>query len=135
VTSAGKKSRNWLWFLVLPAGFFLMGYSGALEYLGKQATVFFKLYAEAELQKLNATSNVNIKGEHEFVVALENVNNNQTGSEFLGTFAGVTEIRDTDFSNWYVIAVDASVSDAVGQIRDASAVKFMFANRGVWICH
>lgn len=135
MTAATKKHRNWLWFLMLPVGFFLLGYSGAMEYLGKQATIFFKLYAEAELQKLNAVDNVNSSGEHEYVVAMENHVSNVQGSEMLMAHAGITDIRDTDFGGWYVISVDPNSLDLLSTLRGAPQVRFLFANRGVWICH
>ena len=121
--------------LVLPAGFFLLGYSGAMEYLGKQATVLFKLYAEAELQKLNASGNINIEGLHEFVVAMESDGLESSGEKFLGAFEGVAEVRETGFSDWYVISVDARFSQTVNNLRATSAVNFVLANRGIWMCH
>ena len=113
----------------------MLGYSGAMEYLGKQATIFFKLYAEAELQKLNAVDNVNSNGEHEYVVAMENDISNERGREMLLAHAGITDIRDTDFGGWYVISVDPESLELISTLRDAAQVRFLFANRGVWICH
>ena len=101
--------------MLLPVGFFLLGYSGVMEYLGKQATIFFKLYAEAELQKLNAVDNVNSKGEHEYVVAMDDDTGNTQGREMLMALAGITEIRDTDFGGWYVISVDPGSLELVYQ--------------------
>jgi len=54
-TPGGRRRTGPLIYIVIPLAMFVLGYSGALQSLGKGFTPFFKYYTEAELSKLEAS--------------------------------------------------------------------------------
>ena len=124
-----------LGFLLLPATIFLFALSGGVQYLGKQATLFFKHYTDAELKKLEASGFINEDGKAEYVVGLDPDQLALEGAAFLNAFDGVEAVRPTGFSNWYVVATAVGSRDVADAIRAAPQSRFVLHNRGLWICH
>ena len=120
---------------MLPAALFLFSYSGGLQWLGKQATLFFKHYTEAELRKLEASGFINEDGQAEYVVGLIPEKLDGDGPQYLRTFDGIVEVRPTGFTHWYVIATARGATEVANKIRNSGNVKFVLQNRGCWLCH
>ncbi|MYD75815.1 MAG: hypothetical protein F4093_04990 [Gammaproteobacteria bacterium] len=118
-----------------PLVMFFLGYSGALEPVGKAFVVFFKFYTEAELIKLSATGFINDDGLAEYVVGLDPDGPDFSGPEFLMAQQGVRSVRDTAFSNWYVIEIEAGMPDRLSALKDLPQIDFVLQNRGLWLCH
>ena len=114
---------------------FIVGFSGMLEPVGKLLVVFFKSYTEAELVKLNAASFINQEGLAEYVVGLDPAESNFSGHDFLLSQSGVGSVRDTAFSNWYVIEIEAGVPEYVNALKKLPQTEFVLQNRGLWLCH
>ena len=128
-------SKQLLGYIVLPAALFLFSYSGGLQWLGKQGTLFFKNYTEAELRKLEASGFINEDGQAEYVVGLNPEMLNSDGAQYLRSFDGIVDVRPTGFSHWYVIVTAQGAADVADSIRDAGKAKFVLQNRGLWLCH
>ncbi len=114
---------------------FVLGFSGILEPVGKALVVFFKSYTEAELIKLNAAAFINQQGLAEYVIGLDLVGSNFSGHDFLLSQSGINSVRDTAFSNWYVIEVDAGIPEYIDALKKLPQTEFVLQNRGLWLCH
>ncbi len=131
----GIASSRWLLALfAIALVFFSIGYSGALQKLAKSGTYFFHLYAEAELEKLQASGFVNEDGEPEYVVSIVQ-SSLAKGRESLARLKGVARVRDTLFEGWFVVALEAGNTRAIETVKSADFVEFALPNRGVWFCH
>ena len=128
-------SKQLLGYIVLPAALFLFSYSGGLQWLGKQGTIFFKHYTEAELKKLEASGYINEDGQAEYVVGLKPDTLDVDGTQYLQAFEGNVEVRPTGFTHLYVIATARGASDVADTIRNSGKAKFVLQNRGLWLCH
>ncbi|MYB34620.1 MAG: hypothetical protein F4X92_05775 [Gammaproteobacteria bacterium] len=122
-------------YIGFAACMFLVGFSGMLEPVGKLLVVFFKSYTEAELVKLNATSFINQEGLAEYVIGLDPAGSDFSGHDFLLSQSGVSSVRDTAFSNWHVIEVEAGIPEHVSALKKLPQTEFMLQNRGLWLCH
>ena len=114
---------------------FMVGFSGMLEPVGKLLVVFFKSYTEAELVKLNATAFINQEGLAEYVIGLDPEDTNFSGRDFLLSQSGISSVRDTAFSNWYVVEVEAGIPEYVSALKQLPQTEFILQNRGLWLCH
>ncbi len=114
---------------------FMLGFSGILEPVGKLLVVFFKSYTEAELIKLNATAFINREGLAEYVIGLDTVESDFSGHDFLLSQSGIKSVRDTAFSNWYVIGVEAGIPEYINSLKKLPQTEFVLQNRGLWLCH
>ena len=121
--------------MVLPLALFLLGYSGAFQAAGKGLTLFFKYYTDAELQKLEASGFINPDGNAEYVVGLYRDRLVDSGEAFLLSTEGVSEVRPTSFSDWYVITLAVGDDNPAQKLRDRDETRFVLQNRGLWICH
>ena len=128
-------SKQLLGYIVLPAVLFLFSYSGGLQWLGKQGTLFFKHYTEAELRELEASGFINEDGQAEYVVGLIPDSLAGDGSQYLESFEGIVEVRPTGFTHWYVISTANGSTDVADAIRNSGKAKFVLQNRGLWLCH
>jgi len=117
------------------ASMFMLGFSGILEPVGKLLVVFFKSYTEAELIKLNATAFINREGLAEYVIGLDTVESDFSGHDFLLSQSGIKSVRDTAFSNWYVIGVEAGIPEYINSLKKLPQTEFVLQNRGLWLCH
>ena len=129
------RPKQWMVIILFPLFMFAIGYSGVLQYVGKKATLFFKYYTEAELKKLEASGFIDSDGKAEYVVGLDKGRLKESGKFFLGALQGVTEVRPTRFSNWFVITVDKTDKNYIKSIRNLVEIDFVLQNRGMWICH
>ena len=123
-------------YVVLPFTLFVFAYTGGIEKVAKGITILLKYSAQAELKKMEASGFINTRGNAEYVVSLEN-SDDQTVDwrQFLLDQDGVVDARPTDFSNWYVVEIAELPEPALPKLRSLSQVGFVFANRGVWFCH
>ncbi len=103
--------------------------------MGKSFTVLFKYYTQAELRKLEAAGFINEDGSAEYVVSVSSTLDTNSAKEFLLAQEGVTSVRPTDFTNWYVVEISDLIKLSVQRIRSLDLVEFVFANRGLWFCH
>lgn len=131
-TTAAK--RRLLAYVVVPVAMFALGYGGAFQWAGKGLTLFFKHYTEAELRKLEAGGFINSDGEAEYVVGVRSEELDTPGS-FLQRQTGVVKVRETAFSDWFIVTVDAERPDIIPRIRELPQIQFVLQNRGLWICH
>ncbi|MEM7209257.1 MAG: hypothetical protein AAF434_15650 [Pseudomonadota bacterium] len=113
--------------------FFLLGYLGAFQAIGKSATYWFNAYAEAELRKLEVAGFHNERGEPEYVVSI--VGDESDGRGFLSSQSAVTDVRETLFDGWFVISMKPGSTQSLEKIRSSEQVDFVLPNRGVWFCH
>ena len=60
---------------------------------------------------------------------------NLPGSEFLLGMPGVSEVRPTSFTDWYVITLAVGDTQPAQQLRDREETRFVLQNRGLWLCH
>jgi len=128
-------SAKFLWSVLLPLILFLFAYSGGVEYVGKKLTLFIRYYGETELQKLQGTGYYNAEGVAEYVISVKGQKNLNGGEQFLLAQSGVKSIRNTDFSDWYIVELDGDVAQTVSNLRALSEIGFAFPNRGTWFCH
>lgn len=127
--------KRYMIYTVFAIGMFFVGFSGMLEPVGKLLIVFFKSYTEAELIKLNATAFVNQQGLAEYVIGLDIVGSNFSGHDFLLSQSGINSVRETAFTNWYVIEVDAGIPKYIDNLKELPQTEFVLQNRGLWLCH
>lgn len=122
-------------YLGVAALMFVVGFSGVLEPAGKAFMVFFKSYTEAELIKLNATAFINQDGLAEYVIGLDPDSSEFSGHEFLLSQSGIRSARDTAFSNWFVIEIEAGIPEYLDILKALPQTDFVLQNRGLWLCH
>lgn len=134
VRDTATLKKRLLAYVVVPVAMFGLGYSGAFQWAGKGLTLFFKHYTEAELRKLEAAGFINSDGQAEYVIGVRSKELDTPGS-FLQGQAGIVEVRETAFSGWFVVTVDAERPDVVPRIRALPQIQFVLQNRGLWICH
>ena len=103
--------------------------------MGKQGTLFFKHYTEAELRKLEASGFINEDGQAEYVVVLNPDTLDVDGPTYLRTFDGIVEVRPTGFTDWYVVSTAQGATDVADTIRHSGNARFVLQNRGLWLCH
>ncbi|MCY4150285.1 MAG: hypothetical protein OXD44_05680 [Gammaproteobacteria bacterium] len=127
--------KRFSFYVGFAACMFLVGFSGMLEPIGKLLVVFFKSYTEAELIKLNATAFINQEGLAEYVIGLDPLESDFSGHDFLLSQSGVSSVRDTAFSNWYVIEVEAGMPEYINALKGLQQTEFVLQNRGLWLCH
>ena len=113
---------------------FVVGYSGLLQKAGKTATYLFRLYIEAEQEKLRASGFVNEQGQPEYVVSLVEEEFSR-GRLLLASLPGVVDVRNTAFDGWFVVSLEAGNESIINTVKNSSFVEFALPNRGVWFCH
>ena len=129
------KLKSFGLFVALPGLFFVLGYSGVFQSIGKWGTVFLKNYAEAELAKLEANSFINEAGNYEYVIAMKPEHDLSADGRSIEAQPGVLSLRKTDFDHWYVVEIPGDNKALAKQLDELTSTQFVLANRGTWLCH